>query len=71
MPHRRYFYEQIDHSDKLIGVIGLKKGREYNLYTYLDRLNKTGIFRAIQKYSSKQTRKPAKIFLEIQIYCML
>ena len=35
---------------------------EPTLYTYLDILNKTGIFRAIQKYSSKQTRKPAKIF---------
>jgi predicted AAA+ superfamily ATPase len=37
---------------------------EPTLYTYLDILNKTGIFRAVGKYSSKQTRKPAKIFFK-------
>ncbi|NKQ40557.1 MAG: ATP-binding protein [Sulfurovum sp.] len=37
---------------------------EPTLYTYLDILNKTGIFKAIHKYSSKQTRKPAKIFFK-------
>jgi len=35
---------------------------EPTLYTYLDILNKTGVFRAIYKYSSKQTKKPSKIF---------
>jgi len=35
---------------------------EPTLYTYLNILNKTGVFRAIYKYSAKQTKKPAKIF---------
>jgi len=35
---------------------------EPTLYTYLEILNKTGVFRAIYKYSAKQTKKPAKIF---------
>jgi len=35
---------------------------EPTLYTYLEILNKTGLFRAIYKYSAKQTKKPSKIF---------
>jgi len=35
---------------------------EPTLYTYLEILNKTGVFRAIYKYSAKQTKKPSKIF---------
>jgi predicted AAA+ superfamily ATPase len=37
---------------------------EPTLYSYLEILNKTGIFRSIYKYSSKQTKKPAKIFFK-------
>ena len=35
---------------------------EPTLYTYLKILNKTGIFRSIHKYSTKQSKKPAKLF---------
>jgi hypothetical protein len=35
---------------------------EPTLYTYLEILNKTGIFTAIYKFSAKQTKKPAKLF---------
>jgi predicted AAA+ superfamily ATPase len=37
---------------------------EPTLYTYLEILNKTGIFRSIYKYSAKQTKKPAKLFFQ-------
>ena len=37
---------------------------EPTLYTYLEILNKTGIFKAIHKFSTKQTKKPAKIFFK-------
>ena len=37
---------------------------EPTLYTYLEILNKTGIFTPIYKYSSKQTKKPAKLFFK-------
>jgi len=37
---------------------------EPTLYTYLEILNKTGIFRSIHKFSAKQTKKPAKIFFK-------
>jgi predicted AAA+ superfamily ATPase len=37
---------------------------EPTLYTYLELLNKTGIFRAIYKFSSKQSKKPAKLFFK-------
>jgi len=37
---------------------------EPTLYTYLEILNKTGIFTAIHKVSAKQTKKPAKLFFK-------
>ncbi len=37
---------------------------EPTLYTYLEILNKTGIFKGIYKFSTKQTKKPAKLFLK-------
>ena len=37
---------------------------EPTLYTYLEILNKTGIFTAIHKFSTKQTKKPAKLFFK-------
>jgi predicted AAA+ superfamily ATPase len=37
---------------------------EPTLYTYLEILNKTGIFRAVHKYTTKQTKKPEKIFFK-------
>ena len=37
---------------------------EPTLYTYLEILNKTGIFNPIYKFSSKQTKKPAKLFFK-------
>ena len=37
---------------------------EPTLYSYLEILNKTGIFKAIYKFSAKQTKKPAKIFFK-------
>ncbi len=37
---------------------------EPTLYTYLELLNKTGIFKAIYKFSAKQTKKPAKLFFK-------
>ena len=37
---------------------------EPTLYTYLEILNKTGIFKAIYKFSVKQTKKPAKLFFK-------
>lgn len=47
--------------DSLAKELGIS---EPTLYTYLEILNKTGIFRAIYKYSAKQTKKPAKIFFK-------
>ena len=37
---------------------------EPTLYTYLEILNKTGIFKGIYKFSAKQTKKPAKLFFK-------
>lgn len=37
---------------------------EPTLYTYLEILNKTGIFKPIHKFSTKQTKKPAKLFFK-------
>ena len=37
---------------------------EPTLYTYLEILDKTGIFRTLHKFSTKQTKKPAKIFFK-------
>ena len=37
---------------------------EPTLYTYLEILNKTGIFRSIHKFSAKQTKKPEKLFFK-------
>ena len=49
---------KIDTLSKDLGI------SEPTLYTYLEILNKTGIFRSIYKYSSKQTKKPAKLFFK-------
>ena len=35
---------------------------EPTLYTYLDILNKTGLFKTIKKFSKKESRKPEKLF---------
>ena len=37
---------------------------EPTLYVYLDILDKTGIFRTLKKQSSKQSRKPKKIYFQ-------
>jgi predicted AAA+ superfamily ATPase len=37
---------------------------EPTLYTYLEILDKTGIFKSIHKFSAKQTKKPAKLFFK-------
>lgn len=37
---------------------------EPTLYTYLDILDKTGIFKSLKKFSSKQTRKPEKLYFK-------
>ena len=37
---------------------------EPTLYSYLEILNKTGIFKAIYKASAKQTKKPSKLFFK-------
>ena len=38
-PHRRYFYDQIEHSDKLIGIVGARGvGKTTYLLDYLKRL---------------------------------
>ena len=37
---------------------------EPTLYIYLDILNKTGLFRAIKKFSNKVSRKPAKLYFD-------
>lgn len=50
------FQVKIDTLSKDLGI------SEPTLYTYLDILNKTGIFRSIKKYSKKLSRKPAKIY---------
>ena len=50
------FQVKIDSLAKELGV------SEPTLYTYLDILNKTGIFKSIQKYSKKLSRKPEKIY---------
>ena len=52
------FQVKIDTLSKDLGV------SEPTLYTYLEILNKTGIFRAIYKFSAKQTKKPQKIFFK-------
>jgi len=39
MPHRRYFYDQIDHADKLIGIIGARGvGKTTYILNYLKLL---------------------------------
>ena len=45
--------------DSLARDLGIS---EPTLYTYLDILDKTGIFKTIKKESKKQSRKPAKIY---------
>jgi len=52
------FQVKIDLLAKDLGV------SEPTLYTYLEILDKTGIFKSIHKYSAKQTKKPAKIFFK-------
>ena len=37
---------------------------EPTLYTYLEILNKTGLFRSIHKYSAKRSKKPEKLFFQ-------
>lgn len=37
---------------------------EPTLYIYLDILNKTGLFRAIKKFSNKISRKPSKLYFD-------
>ena len=45
--------------DSLSKELGIS---EPTLYTYLDILNKTGLFMSIKKFSKKQSRKPEKLF---------
>lgn len=52
------FSVKVDSLAKELGV------SEPTLYTYFDILNKTGIFRTVQKYSSKHTKKPSKIYFK-------
>ena len=52
------FQVKIDSLAKELGI------SEPTLYTYLEILNKTGIFNPIYKFSSKQTKKPAKLFFK-------
>jgi len=44
---------------KLAQKLGIS---EPTLYVYMDILNKTGIFRSIKKFSTKISRKPAKLY---------
>jgi len=46
----------IDSLSKELGI------SEPTLYTYLDILNKTSLFKSIKKFSKKQSRKPEKLF---------
>ena len=46
----------IDSLSKDLGI------SEPTLYTYLDILNKTGLFKTVKKFSKKQSRKPEKLF---------
>ena len=40
MSHRRYFYDQIDHTDKLIGIIGARGvGKTTYILNYLKSLD--------------------------------
>jgi len=50
------FQVKIDTLAKDLGI------SEPTLYTYLAILDKTGIFRPLKKYSTKQSKKPEKIF---------
>ena len=52
------FQVKIDSLSKDLGI------SEPTLYTYLEILSKTGIFNPIHKFSSKQTKKPAKLFFK-------
>jgi len=52
------FQVKIDTLAKDLGI------SEPTLYTYLEILDKTGIFKSIKKYSTKQTKKPEKIFFK-------
>jgi predicted AAA+ superfamily ATPase len=52
------FQVKIDSLAKDLGI------SEPTLYTYLEILDKTGIFRTLKKYSSKQTKKPEKLYFK-------
>lgn len=52
------FLVKIDSLAKELGV------SEPTLYTYLDILDKTGIFRTLKKQSTKQSKKPEKIYFQ-------
>ena len=52
------FKVKIDSLAKELGV------SEPTLYTYLDILDKTGIFRTLKKQSSKQNKKPEKLYFQ-------
>lgn len=52
------FQVKIDSLAKELGV------SEPTLYTYLDILDKTGIFRTLKKQSTKQSKKPEKIYFQ-------
>jgi len=45
--------------DSLAKELGIS---EPTLYSYLEILDKTGIFKSLHKFSSKQSKKPAKLF---------
>lgn len=52
------FQVKIDNLSKNLGI------SEPTLYTYLDILDKTGIFRTLKKYSTKDSRKPEKLYFK-------
>lgn len=52
------FQVKIDSLAKDLGI------SEPTLYTYLEILDKTGIFRTLKKYSTKQSRKPEKLYFK-------
>ncbi len=52
------FLVKIDSLAKELGV------SEPTLYTYLDILDKTGIFRTLKKQSGKQSKKPEKLYFQ-------
>ena len=52
------FSVQIDSLAKRLGI------SEPTLYTYLNILDKTGIFRSLKKKSTKQSRKPEKLYFK-------